>query len=52
MAKAIEGVEGEWRGKDGFSCIFYTLRQSRDEFHNMCAVEGTWGDEVGDGESV
>lgn len=52
MPQAIDSVEGEGSGKDEFSSVLDGFGEITDKVNDMCAVKGSGGDEVGDGEPV
>ena len=52
MAQTVDGVECEGSGEDSFSGILDTLGKAGNNLNNVCAVECTGGDKVGNRESV
>lgn len=52
MSETVPRVEGEREGEDGFSRVLDGVGHSTNELDDMCAVECSRCDEVGEGESV
>lgn len=52
MTQAVQGVEREWRGKDGLACVFDGVGEPCNELNDMSGIEGGGRDEVGEREAV
>ncbi len=48
VPKTVEGVEGEWRGKDDLAGVLDGVGEARDELDDVRRVEGGGCNEVGE----